>query len=74
VDKDGNINLVFRHEYGIKWSRILSAVYTQFVQKTLNQPAFPLNMAETWFAIRISERIENLDDNPTAVMHYNTEE
>jgi hypothetical protein len=74
VDKDGNINLVFRHEYGIKWSRILSAVYTRFVQKTLNQPAFPLNMAETWFAIRISERIEKLDDNPMAVMHYNTEE
>src|ERR671916_797768 len=73
VDKDCNMNLVFRHEYGIKWSRILSAVYTQFVQKTLNQPAFPLNMAETWFAIRISERIEKLDDNPTAVMHYNTE-
>jgi hypothetical protein len=45
-DKDGNINLIFRHEYGIRWSRILSAVYTRFVQKTLNQPAYALNI--TW--------------------------
>ncbi|MDQ3968223.1 MAG: hypothetical protein M3275_07500 [Thermoproteota archaeon] len=59
-DNDGYVNLVFRHEYGVKWSRILSAVYTRFIQKTLNQPAYPLNVAETWFAIRISERTENL--------------
>jgi hypothetical protein len=58
-DKDGNMNLVFRHEYGIKWSRILSAVYTQFIQKTLNLPAYPLNLAEKWFAIRVSERAES---------------
>jgi hypothetical protein len=59
VDKDGNMNLVFRHEYGMKWSRILSAVYTRFIQRTLNQPAYPLKLAQTWFAIRLSERIEN---------------
>jgi hypothetical protein len=58
-DKDGYINLVFRHEYGIKWSRILSTVYTGFIKKTLNQHAYPLNVAETWFAIRISQRTEN---------------
>ena len=56
VDNDGYLNLVFRHEYGIKWSRILSTVYTRFIQKTLNQPAYPLNVAEKWFAIRMSER------------------
>jgi hypothetical protein len=59
VDEDGNMNLVFRHEYGMKWSRILSAVYTRFIQRTLHQPAYPLKLAETWFAIRLSERIEN---------------
>ena len=58
LDEDGNMNLVFRHEYGMKWSRILSAVYTRFIQRTLNQPAYPLKLAQTWFAIRLSERIE----------------
>ena len=58
VDNDGNLDLVFRHEYGIKWSRILSTVYTRFIQRTLKQPAYPLNIAEKWFAIRISERAE----------------
>jgi hypothetical protein len=57
-DKDGNMNLLFRHEYGIKWSKILSAVYSQFIRKTLNHSAYPLNVAETWFAIRLSERAE----------------
>jgi hypothetical protein len=59
LDEDGNMNLVFRHDYGIKWSSILSTVYTRFIQKTLNQPAYPLNIAEKWFAIRLSERIES---------------
>jgi hypothetical protein len=59
VDNDGYLNLVFRHEYGMKWSRILSMAYTQFIQRTLNQPACPLNIAEKWFAIKISERTEN---------------
>jgi hypothetical protein len=56
VDNDGYLNLVFRHEYGIKWSRILSTVYTRFIQRTLNQPAYRLNIAEKWFAIRMSEK------------------
>lgn len=59
LDNDGNMNLVFQHEYGSKWSRILSAVYTRFIQRTLNHPAYPLNVAETWFAIRLSERTQN---------------
>ncbi|MDP8887155.1 MAG: hypothetical protein M3M91_05120 [Thermoproteota archaeon] len=58
LDNDGNMNLVFQHEYGMKWSRILSAVYTRFIQRTLRQPAYPLKLAHTWFAIRLSERIE----------------
>jgi hypothetical protein len=58
VDNDGYLNLVFRHEYGIKWSRILSTVYTRFIQRTLSQPAYPLNIAEKWFAIRMPERAE----------------
>jgi hypothetical protein len=58
LDEDGNMNLVFLHEYGMKWSRILSTVYTRFIQRTLNQPAYPLKLAQTWFAIRLSERIE----------------
>jgi hypothetical protein len=57
-DNDGYLNLVFRHEYGVKWSRILSAVYTRFINRTLNQPAYPLNVAEKWFAIKISETTE----------------
>jgi hypothetical protein len=61
VDNDGYLNLVFRHVYGIKWSRILSTVYTRFIQGTLNQPAYTLNVAEKWFAIRLSVRIEKLD-------------
>jgi hypothetical protein len=68
------MNLVFRHKYGIKWSRILSAVYTQFIQKTLNQPAYPLKIAETWFAIRLSERTEESDRNPMALRSYKTEQ
>jgi hypothetical protein len=59
LDEDGNMNLVFRHQYGMKWSRILSAVYTRFIQRTLHQPAYPLKLAETWFAIRLSESNEN---------------
>jgi hypothetical protein len=59
LDNDGCLNLVFRHENGVKWSRILSTIYTRFIQKTLNQPAYPLNVAEKWFAIRLSERTEN---------------
>ncbi len=75
VDKDGNMNLVFRHEYGIKWSRILSAVYTRFIQKTLNEPAYPLNITEKWFAIRLSERTEKLDEeNLMALRAYKTEQ
>ena len=59
VDKEGYVNLVFRHEYGIKWSRILSAVYTGFINKTLNHLTYPLNVTENWFAIKIAERTEN---------------
>lgn len=59
VDNNGYLNLVFRHEYGIKWSRILSTVYSRFIERTLNQPAYTLNVAEKWFAIRLSERTEN---------------
>ena len=35
ADNNGNLNLVFRHEYNIKWSRILSAVYARFIEKHL---------------------------------------
>jgi hypothetical protein len=75
VDKDGNMNLVFRHGYGIKWSRILSAVYIRFIQKTLNEPAYPLNITEKWFAIRLSERTEKLDEENLMVLRsYKTEQ
>jgi hypothetical protein len=75
VDKDGNMNLVFRHGYGIKWSRILSAVYIRFIQKTLNEPAYPLNITEKWFAIRLSERTEKLDEeNLMALRSYKMEQ
>jgi hypothetical protein len=74
MDKDGNMNLVFQHEYGIKWSRILNAVYTRFIQKTLNQPAYPLNIAERWFAIRLSERTEKTDENLMALTSSKTEQ
>jgi hypothetical protein len=53
-DNSGNLNLVFRHEYNIKWSRILSAAYSRFIEKTLGHTAYPLNVSEKWFAIRIS--------------------
>jgi hypothetical protein len=54
VDNNGNLNLVFRHEYNIKWSRILSAAYARFIEKTLGHTAYPLNISEKWFAIKIS--------------------
>jgi uncharacterized protein (DUF4415 family) len=53
-DEEGNLNLVFRHEYNIKWSRILSATYSQFIEKTLGHTAYPINISEKWFAIKIS--------------------
>jgi hypothetical protein len=75
VDKDGNMNLVFRHGYGLKWSRILSTVYIHFIQKTLNEPAYPLNITEKWFAIRLSERTKKLDEENLMVLRsYKTEE
>jgi len=54
TDEDGNLNLVFRHEYNIQWSRILSAVYSRFIEKTLGHTAYPINISEKWFAIKIS--------------------
>ena len=54
ADNNSNLNLVFRHEYDIKWSRILSAVYTRFIEKTLGYSAYPINISEKWFAIKIS--------------------
>ena len=75
VDKDGNMNLVFRHEYGIKWSRILSAVYTRFINKTLNHLAYPLNVTENWFAIKIAQRTEQLHkENLMALRSYKMEQ
>jgi hypothetical protein len=59
TDDDGYLNLVFRHQYGIKWSRILNTVYTSFINRTLNQSAYALNIAEKWFAIRLSQRTAN---------------
>jgi len=53
-DNNGNLNLVFRHEYNLKWSRILSAVYSGFIEKTLGYSAYPINISEKWFAIKIS--------------------
>jgi hypothetical protein len=35
-DEDGHVNFVFRHQYGIKWSRIISTVYMEFLEKSLN--------------------------------------
>jgi hypothetical protein len=54
ADNNGNLNLVFRHEYNIKWSRILSTVYARFIEKTLGHTAYPINISEKWFAIKIS--------------------
>lgn len=54
ADNDGNLNLVFRHEYTIKWSRILSVAYARFIEKTLGHTAHPINISEKWFAIKIS--------------------
>jgi hypothetical protein len=35
-DDEGHVNFVFRHQYGIKWSRIISIVYMEFLEKSLN--------------------------------------
>jgi hypothetical protein len=35
-DEEGHVNFVFRHNYGIKWSRVISTVYMQFLEKSLN--------------------------------------
>lgn len=36
LDDEGYLNFVFRHERGLKWSRILSEGYSHFLEKTLN--------------------------------------
>jgi hypothetical protein len=35
-DEEGHVNFVFRHQHSIKWSRILSTVYMQFLEKAMN--------------------------------------
>jgi hypothetical protein len=35
-DEEAHVNFVFRHQYGIKWSRIISTVYMEFLEKSLN--------------------------------------
>jgi hypothetical protein len=35
-DEEGHVNFVFRHQYGIKWSHVISTVYMKFLEKTLN--------------------------------------
>jgi hypothetical protein len=35
-DKDGHLNLVFRHNKNIKWSRIMGKVYSNLLEKKLN--------------------------------------
>ncbi len=34
-DGRGSLNLVFRHQLGIKWSRVISVVYAEFIEKYL---------------------------------------
>jgi hypothetical protein len=59
ADNNGNLNLVFRHEYNIKWSRILSVAYSRFIERTSGHTAYPLNISEKWFAIKISSEATN---------------
>jgi hypothetical protein len=35
-DEEGHVNFVFRHQYGIKWSRVISTVYVEFLEKVLD--------------------------------------
>jgi hypothetical protein len=35
TDNHGNLNLVFEHSFGIKWSRVLGLVFTNFIKKSL---------------------------------------
>ncbi|MDQ3851314.1 MAG: hypothetical protein M3299_00600 [Thermoproteota archaeon] len=35
-DEEGHVSFVFRHQYGIKWSRVISTVYVEFLEKALN--------------------------------------
>ncbi len=35
-DEEGQLNFVFRHRYGIKWSRVISTAYMEFLEKAMN--------------------------------------
>jgi hypothetical protein len=34
-DEEGHLSLVFKHNFGIKWSRIISSAYCHCIEKTL---------------------------------------
>lgn len=41
VDSSGHLCLVFEHHYGLKWSRILAATFSNFLEKILHIPSHP---------------------------------
>ena len=62
-DDEGRLNLVFRHNYGIKWSKVISEVYTEFLEKILHYHVQSTILSNS-VALRIIEKnIRNLDGN-----------
>ncbi len=35
-DEEGHVSFVFRHQHGIKWSRVISTVFVEFLEKAMN--------------------------------------
>lgn len=65
LDEEGYLNFVFRHERGIKWSRVLSEGYSHFLEKILNWHV-QSTIFESGLIIKVLERdsqeIANLFD------------
>lgn len=55
VGSEGQVHLVFKHVFGLKWSRIISSVYSAAIQKSLNLQTTTTILPST-VVIKIIER------------------
>ena len=57
-DEDGFLNLVFTHSYGLKWSRMLETILSQFINDVLRYRTSSSIISNT-VVIRILEKFKN---------------
>lgn len=55
IDDQGYRHLIFDHRYGIKWSRIVSDVFSDLIKDTLGFPS-EVSLLHNTFEIKILER------------------